>query len=127
MNNFKETIERQGQWFTDAMDIMRDHRAMEVLPCLFELRHIEQYVNNTKTRMISEIQAVFSREYYWPETGDPVEFDPHFFDYYLQLSLCNVPNFKKFIQSKKTTTSQLSEYYKRLVEHPEFNLKEKTI
>jgi hypothetical protein len=119
MNQLYKTIEKNGKWIKDAIDILADLPPSEVLGWIYELPAIEEYVHIKKKEFKHQIVKIFGGEYEWLESGELVNFDTDFFDYYLDFKGDKI-SFIKYVQGKKITTAELMRYHKKLVTHAEF-------
>lgn len=67
-----------------------------VLPRLYSLTQIDEYLKQSRWRLIDEILKIFINKYYWRETGGKVDFKD--FDIFPIISCNNLKEFKKLIK-----------------------------
>jgi len=109
-----------GKWINDAFYIMSKTNPEKIIPALYPLPQVEEYVAKTKVRMQEEIVDCFSNDYTWKETGEAVEMDEYFLDFYLNFE-GDVKKFKRYLRNKMPT-ERLLEVYDLMVVNPNFTL-----
>jgi hypothetical protein len=122
MNTLKETFERQGQWFKDAVELLGDHNPLEALPCLYSLDIIDQYVFEAKVKLKYEIKEALKKEYVYKETGEDVLIDKDFLGNYLGY-YWEPRVLISQMEKGKLSTVNLIEIHKKMVLEPEFTAK----
>lgn len=115
----KRRLQIEAEIFEDSIKNLEDFLVYEVLDHMYSIEAISGYVNQKRLDMINEILDVFTKQHYWREEGNPIEFSDEIIEVVTGFSK-GVKSFIKDVKKNKMTIQELVAFHRVLVKNPEW-------